>query len=33
VAHLTHLAGFVWAWLYFLIRFGVNPAKRLFRRR
>jgi membrane associated rhomboid family serine protease len=33
VAHLTHLAGFVWAWLYFLARFGVNPAKRLFRKR
>jgi membrane associated rhomboid family serine protease len=33
VAHLTHLAGFVWAWLYFLVRFGINPAKRLFRRR
>lgn len=32
VAHLTHLAGFLWAWLYFLIRFGINPAKRLFRR-
>ena len=33
VAHLTHLAGFVWAWLYFLVRLGLNPAKRLFRRR
>lgn len=33
VAHLTHLAGFLWAWLYFLIRFGINPAKRLFKRR
>lgn len=33
VAHLTHLAGFLWAWLYFLARFGINPAKRLFRRR
>jgi membrane associated rhomboid family serine protease len=32
VAHLTHLAGFLWAWLYFLARFGINPAKRLFRR-
>lgn len=32
VAHLTHLAGFVWAWLYFLVRFGINPAKRLFKR-
>jgi membrane associated rhomboid family serine protease len=25
VAHLTHLAGFGLGWLYFLIRFGVNP--------
>ncbi|MDR2499496.1 MAG: rhomboid family intramembrane serine protease [Treponema sp.] len=25
VAHLTHLAGFAFGWLYFLIRFGVNP--------
>ncbi len=33
VAHLTHLAGFLWAWLYFLVRFGINPAKRLFSRR
>jgi len=33
VAHLTHLAGFLWAWLYFLARFGINPTKRLFRRR
>ncbi len=33
VAHLTHLAGFVWAWLYFLGRFGIHPEKRLFRRR
>lgn len=32
VAHLTHLAGFLWAWLYFPVRFGINPAKRLFRR-
>ncbi|MCL2265009.1 MAG: rhomboid family intramembrane serine protease [Treponema sp.] len=29
VAHLTHLAGFIFAWLYFLVRFGVNPWKRL----
>lgn len=33
VAHLTHLAGFLWSWLYFVLRFGVNPAKRLFGRR
>lgn len=33
VAHFTHLAGFAWAWIYFLARFGINPAKRLFRRR
>jgi membrane associated rhomboid family serine protease len=25
VAHFTHLAGFGFAWLYFLIRFGINP--------
>ena len=33
VAHLTHLAGFGFGWLYFLIRFGVNPLSRLLRRR
>jgi membrane associated rhomboid family serine protease len=32
VAHITHLFGFAAGWLYFLIRFGVNPAKHLFRR-
>jgi len=25
VAHITHLAGFGFGWLYFLIRFGINP--------
>ena len=25
VAHATHLAGFGFGWLYFLIRFGINP--------
>ena len=29
VAHLTHLAGFGFAWLYFLVRFGINPWNRL----
>jgi membrane associated rhomboid family serine protease len=29
VAHITHLAGFAFAWLYFLIRFGINPWRRL----
>jgi len=29
VAHLTHLAGFAFAWLYFVVRFKVNPWKRL----
>ncbi|MCL2759674.1 MAG: rhomboid family intramembrane serine protease [Treponema sp.] len=29
VAHLTHLAGFAFGWLYFMIRFSVNPWKRL----
>ncbi len=33
VAHLTHLAGFLWSWLYFIVRFGINPAKRFFRPR
>lgn len=33
VAHLTHLAGFVFGWLYFLVRFQVNPLKRLITRR
>ncbi len=33
VAHLTHLAGFAFGWIYFIIRFGFNPAKSLFRRR
>jgi membrane associated rhomboid family serine protease len=33
VAHLTHLAGFGVGWLYFLVRFGVNPARRFFPRR
>jgi len=32
VAHLTHLAGFGFAWLYFIVRFGINPWKRLFGR-
>jgi len=29
VAHLTHLAGFAFGWLYFIVRFGVNPLRRL----
>jgi membrane associated rhomboid family serine protease len=29
VAHLTHLAGFAFGWLYFMMRFGMNPWKRL----
>ncbi|QQO09783.1 rhomboid family intramembrane serine protease [Breznakiella homolactica] len=33
VAHLTHLAGFAFAWLYFLIRFGANPWNSLVGRR
>jgi len=32
VAHLTHLAGFGFAYLYFLVRYGVNPGKRFFPR-
>jgi membrane associated rhomboid family serine protease len=27
VAHLTHLAGFGFAWLYFLLRLGINPLR------
>jgi membrane associated rhomboid family serine protease len=33
VAHLTHLAGFGFGWLYFLARFRVNPWRRFFPRR
>jgi membrane associated rhomboid family serine protease len=29
VAHFTHLAGFGFAWLYFRIRFGIRPWRRL----
>lgn len=29
VAHLTHLAGFGFAWLYFIIRFNINPWRQL----
>ena len=32
VAHFTHLAGFAFGWIYFLVRFGVNPWRRLFGR-
>jgi len=32
VAHLTHLAGFGFAWLYLVIRMGINPWRRLRRR-
>ena len=24
-AHITHLAGFAFGWLYFIVRFGINP--------
>lgn len=27
VAHLTHLAGFGFAWLYFVVRMGIHPLK------
>jgi len=30
VAHFSHLAGFGFAYLYFLIRLGINPASRFF---
>ena len=29
VAHLTHLAGFGFGWLYFMVRYGINPWRRL----
>jgi membrane associated rhomboid family serine protease len=29
VARITHLAGFGFAWIYFLLRFGMNPWRRL----
>jgi len=29
VAHLTHLAGFGFGWLYFMVRFGISPWRRL----
>ncbi|MDR2404497.1 MAG: rhomboid family intramembrane serine protease [Spirochaetaceae bacterium] len=32
VAHLTHLAGFAWGWVYFLARFGTNPWRSFTRR-
>jgi len=33
VAHLTHLAGFLFGYLYFLVRIGINPIRVFFRRR
>lgn len=33
VAHLTHLSGLLFAWLFFVIRYGINPWRRLFPRR
>jgi rhomboid family protein len=33
VAHLTHLAGIVFAYLYLVVRFGINPITIFFRRR
>ena len=33
VAHITHLAGFAFGWLYFMTRFGINPLRRLIRSR
>jgi membrane associated rhomboid family serine protease len=27
IAHLTHLAGFLFAFLYFVLRLGVNPVR------
>lgn len=31
VAHITHLAGFLFGWLYFMIRFGINPWRAMLR--
>ncbi|MFZ5366654.1 MAG: rhomboid family intramembrane serine protease [Spirochaetota bacterium] len=25
IAHITHLAGFAFAWIYFMVRYGANP--------
>ncbi len=33
VAHLTHLAGLLFAWLYLVVRLGTNPLRVFFRRR
>jgi membrane associated rhomboid family serine protease len=33
VAHLTHLAGLLFGWLYLVVRLGVNPLRVFFRRR
>ena len=32
VAHTTHLAGFAFGWIYFLVRFGINPWRAMRRR-
>lgn len=32
VAHLTHLAGFGFSYLYLLLRLGINPSRRFFER-
>jgi membrane associated rhomboid family serine protease len=32
IAHLTHLAGFAFGWIYFLVRFGANPWRSMMRR-
>jgi membrane associated rhomboid family serine protease len=29
VAHFTHLAGFAFGWIYFLVRFGINPIREM----
>jgi membrane associated rhomboid family serine protease len=33
VAHLTHLAGLLFAYLYLVVRFGINPIAVFFRKR
>jgi len=32
IAHITHLAGFLFGWIYFLTRFGIDPLRRLTKR-
>jgi membrane associated rhomboid family serine protease len=31
VAHATHLAGFAFGWIYFVVSFGINPWRAMWR--